>query len=193
MIDFKEDDVMSRYSSSYCKGNGIAKVAFVFICPGQEEQREGKPVAGQTGKNLEILLSFLNKSLPNVFPSTNRYDYRILNLSVEICYKEKNERTIPKISSIRAKENIERIIQEIGDCEIIIFFSKNKTYNKVIKKIKRNLKPKHAIQSRHLGFQSINRGIRCDKSGNELVRGDKGNTPKRLEVIAEKIKKELKK
>ena len=87
---------------------------------------------------MEILLSFLNKSLPNVFPSTNRYDYRILNLSVEICYKEKNERTIPKISSIRAKENIERIIQEIGDCEIIIFFSKNKTYNKVIKKIKRN-------------------------------------------------------
>ena len=55
------------------------------------------------------------------------------------------------------------------------------------------MKPKHAIQSRHLGFQLINRGIRCDKSGNELVRGDKGNTPKRLEVIAEKIKKALKK
>lgn len=67
MIDFKEDDIMSRYPWSYCKGKDIAKVAFVFICPGQEEEREGKPVAGQTGKNLEILLSFLNKSLPMYF------------------------------------------------------------------------------------------------------------------------------
>lgn len=45
-----EDDIISKYPWSYCKGKGIAKVAFVFICPGQEEEREGKPVAGQTGK-----------------------------------------------------------------------------------------------------------------------------------------------
>lgn len=184
---------MSRYPWSYCKGKDIAKVAFVFICPGQEEKKEGKPVAGQTGKNLEILLSFLNKSLPNVFPSTNRYDYRISNLSDEIWPKRKNGRTIPLISSIRTEKNIKRIIKEIEDCEIIIFFSKNKTYNKVIEEIERGLKRKQVIREMHLGFQSINRGIRCDKSGNELVRGDKGNTPKRLEVIAEKIKKELKK
>ncbi|MBF0777742.1 hypothetical protein [Streptococcus cuniculi] len=51
------------------------------------------------------------------------------------------------------------------------------------------MKPKQTIQVMHLGFQSINRGIKYDKSGNKLVRGDKGNTCKRLEVIAEKIKR----
>lgn len=41
---------MSGCTPSYCEGKGISKVAFVFICPGQEEGNEGKPITGQTGK-----------------------------------------------------------------------------------------------------------------------------------------------
>lgn len=188
-----EKNIMSGCTPSYCEGKGISKVAFVFICPGQEEDNEGKPIAGQTGKNLETILYFLNKNHSKLFPSVRKYDYRILNLSDKIFYKKKDGKTIPPIKCIRTEKNIKRIIRETENCEIVIFFSKNKTYNKVITKIKGKLKPKQTIQVMHLGFQSINRGIKYDKSGNKLVRGDKGNTCKRLEVIAEKIKKELRK
>ncbi|MBM7635525.1 hypothetical protein [Streptococcus saliviloxodontae] len=179
---------MIKYTPSYCKGKDIARVAFVFICPGQEEENKGKPVAGQTGKNLETLLYFLNQSIPTEFPTTQRYDYRILNLSDKIFYKEKTGMSTPPVNDIDSEENIKRIIGEIGNCEIIIFFSKNKKYAKVIEKIKIRLNSNQkTMRVMHLGFQSINRGVKCDKLNNPIIRGDKEGTFKRLEVIAEDI------
>ena len=58
------------------KGTDISHVAFMFACPGQKEEKAGKVVAGNTGKNLNLLLSVLsaseNENIRALFPSENR-------------------------------------------------------------------------------------------------------------------------
>lgn len=46
------------------------------------------------------------------------------------------------------------------------------------------------IKIRHLSFQSINQ-IEKDKHGTNLVKGQKGNTERRLEVVAQEILTQL--
>ncbi|MBE9886576.1 hypothetical protein G8B50_02495 [Enterococcus durans] len=186
---------MCENSASFWKGSNTSKVAFVFECPGQEEENQSKPVAGQTGENLNIVLDFLVNycSKKSLFHSIDRYDYRILNLSEKVYYKAKNGRTIPLIRDIRPDKNINRIIEQIGECDTVIFFNKSKKYDKVMNKIQNKLNNKKIIRVRHLGFQSINSGIKEDKDGKLLVKGQPGNTEKRLEIIACQIVKLIKK
>lgn len=47
---------MEDCNKSFNKGKNN-KIAFVFSCPGQEEEKENKPVAGGTGDNLEEILT----------------------------------------------------------------------------------------------------------------------------------------
>ena len=51
------------------EGKKDIPTAFIFSCPGQEELKSGKLVNGQTGKNLDMMLSILNKNYPGIFPS----------------------------------------------------------------------------------------------------------------------------
>ena len=58
---------------------GDIALAFMFSAPGDEERRQGRPVAGDTGTNLELALGHLHSALPMLFRSVHRYDYRITN------------------------------------------------------------------------------------------------------------------
>jgi uracil-DNA glycosylase len=59
-------------SPHFCRGN--IDVAFVFSAPGDEERRQGRPVAGDTGTNLELALVQLHSALPMLLSSVHRYD-----------------------------------------------------------------------------------------------------------------------
>jgi len=74
-------------------GNKKNKVAFVFSCPGQSEEKAQKPAAGQTGKNLDALLVYLNKKNSTIFRDTDRYEYRITNAWDKVEFKSRTGRT----------------------------------------------------------------------------------------------------
>lgn len=138
-------------SSHYNQGK-TKKLALVFSCPGQEEDKLGKPTAGQTGDNLDVFLKELfNKN------SVNRYDYRITNAFDKVFYESKDGRTEATTQEIISIENLERLYSEISDIEdIIIAFGKKAKM--ALDDVSRqfNLKAK-IVETKHLGLQSLNR------------------------------------
>ena len=147
-------------------------VVFLFSCPGQMEEDLKRPVACQTGINLNILLKILNEKNKNVFQYTNRYDYRITNTWDKVEYQAKTNRTEATLKDIKESQNLERLKKEIKDKKILILFGKNAkniqnflNFNGII------------IESRHLSFQSINQ-IKKDIHGTILQAKQKENTKK---------------
>ena len=158
-------------NSNQCHYNqGIyKKIALIFSCPGQEEEIKGQPTSGTTGTNLEYFLSqlYLNQN----FNFRNRYDFRISNSVSEVHFKERTNRTEPLISTIKKKDNIIRLYNEIKDIEtlIICFGKKAEIAIKEVLKRYNSLTHLQIIYSPHIGLQSLNRKkYNCD---DELLKG----------------------
>lgn len=154
------------------------RVVFVFSCPGQEEAKEQRVCAGQTGKNLDILIGYLHSMRPDVFKYVNRYDYRITNASTEVEYKGKTGKTEAKTAAIKAVENIARLQEETQNAEYILCMGRNARIAMECVATKGKI-----IESRHLGFSSINR-IQVESQG-EMA------TNLRIKAIAEEIVSKL--
>ena len=110
------DDV--EFSAHYCKGS--LPVAFVFSVPGRKEELEGKPVVGATGNNLDFALAALHGAKPQLFKSQNRYSYRITNAYDDPTYKAKNGFTERSKNEILYPGNVERVVNELKGCEIVV-------------------------------------------------------------------------
>ena len=175
----KEDNLTN--STHLNIGKEDSNVVFLFSCPGQMEEDLKKPVACQTGINLNMLLKILNEQNKDIFPYTNRYDYRITNTWDKVEYQAKTGRTEATLKDIKESQNLERLEQELKDKKTLILFGKN------AKNIKNLLNFNGIIiESRHLSFQSINQ-INKDIHGTVLQKKQEGNTEKRLVVIANSI------
>ena len=106
-------------SPHFCRGD-IA-VAFVFSAPGDEERRQGRPVAGDTGANLELALGHLRSALPVLFRSAHRYDYRITNAWPEpIAVALGHRASEGSDSQIRDPDNVRRVLQELEGCNLVV-------------------------------------------------------------------------
>ena len=162
-------------------GNKKNKVAFVFSCPGQSEEKAQKPAAGQTGKNLDALLVYLNKKNSTIFRDTDRYEYRITNAWDKVEFKSRTGRTEATKKEISTEENISRMKRELNGMDIVIFFGEK------AQRIKNLIDFSGIIlTTQHLSFQSLNQ-IKKDKNGIKLMNKEKKNTEKRLEVVAEEV------
>ena len=84
-------------------------VVIVLSCPGQAEEKAGRPAAKQTGKNLQCAVEILNERFPSRFPSKRLDDYTIANSVEDIHYKELTGRTEATDAEILKEDNIERI------------------------------------------------------------------------------------
>jgi hypothetical protein len=106
-------------SAHFCEGH--IPVAFVFSVPGAEERRQGRPVAGDTGANLESALSHLHAACPTIFQSVHRYDYRITN-----AWREPIAVSLGDLASeARKKEildarNVERVLEDLEGCGLVV-------------------------------------------------------------------------
>jgi uracil-DNA glycosylase len=110
---------VSMFSSHFCRGH--LPVAFVFSVPGKEEQNCGKPIAGDTGENLNSALAHLHKACPALFSSLRCYDYRITNAFAEpIAVGLGHSNSEAKDSEIRNPQNIARVLRELSDCNLVI-------------------------------------------------------------------------
>jgi hypothetical protein len=107
------------FSPHFCKGH-IA-VAFIFSAPGEEEMRDGKPVAGDSGTNLESALIHLHSAQPTIFPSLHRYDYRITNASSEsIAVALGHRASEARDTEIQDPRNVRRVLRELEGCNLVI-------------------------------------------------------------------------
>lgn len=171
----------------YNQGLEDIKIAFIFSCPGKEEEKAKKPVAGQSGKNLDLLLTMLNQKHPELFLYTDRYNYRITNAWATVEHEAKTGRSEAKPSEIRNPLNIKRMREEIHDMTSVIFFGKRA--QGVIKHL--NLDGIKVIHSRHTSFQCLNRmKLRSKYDCKKCVR--LSNTQQRLEILLDEISKQLK-
>ena len=170
--------------SRYDKKNGTRKtmkechfnkgikidIALVFSCPGQKEKEQGKPVSGQTGKNLDYFLTKLFEKLEYDFD--NRYDFRITN-SVKTVY-HKNlfpYKTEPTTAEIKEKNNLIRLHNELCDIERFIFCFGKKSelaLNEIQKNSDLKLKTNKIFTVKHLSNNSLNR-IKIDKLTGSLA------------------------
>lgn len=158
------------------------KIAFVFSCPGQEEDKLGRPTAGQTGENLDVFLKTLfDKS------SVDRYDYRITNAFDKVFYESKDGRTEATQEEVLAESNIKRLHQELFDIEdvIIAFGNKAKLALEAVLK-NHDLKAK-IIETKHLGLQAINRFV--IDNPNNLSGSDLKNL--KIQTLAKNLKNKI--
>jgi uracil-DNA glycosylase len=100
---------------------GNLPIAFVFSAPGARELQEGKPVAGATGENLAFALEFLHSANPEMFPSIDRYAYRITNASKDPLAKSLGSPTTEaRPSEIFERANVDRVVRELAGCKVVV-------------------------------------------------------------------------
>ncbi len=174
------------------EGKEGIRTAFVFSCPGQQELKSGKLVNGQTGKNLDGMLAILGKQYPDIFPSENRYDYRITNSSERVHFKAFDGRTEPQMKEITEKDNLLRLKNDLSGYKYVITFGRcaAAAVSEVCKMF--DMKDVVIMYSQHLSFLSLNSSIKTDVNGDPIPRGDKNGTYKRLEAAAKKITDQMK-
>lgn len=175
----------------YKKGNED-KITFVFSCPGRIEEEAKAPVSGITGKNLDLLLEKLNEELKEI-GCFKRENINITNATDKVEFKARTNRTEATVQEVLDKENLNRLYKEIKDTTKLIVCS-GKNANLAVDKIFETHKDINAkkISIGHIGMQSINSTIKKDINGETLEKGNKGNTEKRLQVIALDIKSKFK-
>lgn len=107
------------------RGQKFPDLVFLGACPGQEEWNAipRRPFAGQSGKNIRILLRVLqgisNKSkygfMNSDFISLRLDDYTLMNSHPDAKWEAEHGRTTPKISEVKNAANIVRISDEIAE------------------------------------------------------------------------------
>ena len=180
---------------AYNKGKNISPVAFMFACPGQQEQKAGKVVAGATGKNLNLLLSVLmeseNESVRALFPSADRYDYLITNSSDIIHYPALDNTSLPARSEYSDDANLNRLYRELDHCAYVIAFGVQAKEACALLEHKYAMRevsprPKFITSLPHLSLLALNR-IPEDDKGEKIMRGDPEATLKRIRRVAKML------
>lgn len=108
------------------------KVGFVFAYPNGLDQALSKMQVGSLGMNFQNLLYRLNRKHPNVFPSTTKTAYSIINVYPKAIVEE----SACDLTIIDQSDNLERIQNLIQDLDIIVCFGGKAQY--IVNKISRH-------------------------------------------------------
>ena len=120
----KENELMGKIentSPAFRQGDDAnIKTIIVLSAPGQEEEKAGRPAAGQTGTTLQEAIEFWHNALPNEFPSKNLDDYTIVNTVEDVHYKAKTGRTEGTDTEVCDTDNMKRINAIIADAQYVV-------------------------------------------------------------------------
>ena len=144
-------------------------VALVFSCPGEEEEKHGKPIYGKTGARFEQVLGILHER--NIFKQyLSKYDFRITNA---YC-------AVPPTGSewsdtlIKAPANIERLFEELEDtinCKGVIICFGNKAQMAIDEMC--NVKVKNVtpqiIKTNHPSPRTVPQGITPKSIAEDII------------------------
>lgn len=158
------------------------RVALVFSCPGQVEEKTGILVNGQTGVNLEILLGMLHETLPEIFRYTVKGDYRVTNASNIVHFAGNGNGTEPGKKEIRDPGNLRRLTEDLSGYSWVFTFGAKA--HDAVDLIRGDLDRGTEVVRvpHHVGMQGINR-LPID----HMTDADLTNTEKRLKVVHDKI------
>ncbi|WP_116644909.1 uracil-DNA glycosylase family protein [Salinivibrio sp. HTSP] len=172
-------------ASHFWKGDSASRVAFVFSTPGRIEGEKGRPVSGDTGKNLDAILKHLRDFDESLFPSNDRYFYRITNASTKVMFLAQNDgKTEDTDKNISRLSNVERIKREIEGVECVILCGAK------AKKLGKHLDGVIVVESCHMGFRGLRQTFK-NRSENLRDIGKSDRDSKRRELCADIIKKQL--
>jgi uracil-DNA glycosylase len=139
--------------SKYITNN---RVAFVFSCPGQDEERYGRPCVGRTGDNLDKLIDELHRLNSEMFPNRGRYNYTIMNASDKVHYETLDKRTEPTDAEVLTPKNIERLSGELELSKAEIVIACGKKAKLAVNNIARNCRNFKIVCSEHLSPTNLN-------------------------------------
>ncbi|EOD9428734.1 hypothetical protein ACJ5M7_005137 [Vibrio harveyi] len=179
---------------------GLSKdVAVVLSCPGKVEANSTppQPAMGHTGTNLDDLMGILFQKYPDW--GLLREQITIANSWDKVEYKEAGRgRSEATFDEVLTPVNLNRLYRQIRDTtKMILVCGDNakvavlalqyaKTFNNTVK----------FIYLQHIGNVGLNKTIKYDLSGNELIRTNSDkikaqNRTKRIEVVAREVMKQL--
>jgi hypothetical protein len=181
------------------------QVAFVFSCPGREEEKAGYPAAKMTGINLAKLFVVLNEMKMKDYHFT-RERVTITNAWANVEYDAKTCRSEATNEEVLSPDNLNRLLAELAAVtEMIVCCGQKARLAVQALAAENRLKAgTRVVYINHLGMKSINQ-ITKDIHGEPIVAVAKhpdrftlkpkeiggANTHKRLEVVAAQIKKSL--
>ena len=211
-----KDEILKEYRAVYDEENGAfaklkrmhaesafkvpdhnknkSRICFIFSCPGREELIHDQVCCGETGENLNVLLRIMNEYNCELFNSTDRYGYDILNASDTVHFYALDKKT--EAGSCEIKKGLQRIYDYIennnGLTHILMFGKKAESICDVLQQFatgkERNITFIKNIP--HLGYQSLNQ-ISGDVDGDPINEGcydsSKARTEARLKVVAKRI------
>lgn len=109
-----------RSTPAYHPGPSDVRTAFVLAVPGSKERDANRPAAGDTGDNLDRILVHLNRIDPSAFPSTRRYDYRIVNALEKVMF---GADSMPKRTDVCKPDNLARLAKQLEGIITVVALS----------------------------------------------------------------------
>ncbi|SEH30521.1 hypothetical protein [Magnetospirillum fulvum] len=161
----------------------INRTAIVLSCPGRLEERKKRPVAGVTGSNLDKLLAILRSHHPDIFASGNRYDYLVTNSSDKVHYPVATGDTEPSEEEIVVAKNLMRLQSELAHCTVVLVLGDRAAL--AVRQAKFTGSIIHC--GWHLSMRRLNTAIHEDLYRAPIIKGQGGNTAKRIAVVANSI------
>jgi hypothetical protein len=149
-------------SLAFNPGRIDVPTAFVLAAPGNKEKAAERPVAGDTGSNLDRILNHLHQYDPMAFPSIERYDYRIAN-SVETVMS--GDDSMPDLVDVLRPENLLRLSMQLSGYRTIVALSEPAI--EAVRAV--GLAPRFVHQT-HPGMRGLNNrfsGLGVDREGRE--------------------------
>jgi uracil-DNA glycosylase len=152
-------------------------VALVFSCPGEEEEKHGKPVYGNAGARFEQVLGMLHEN--NIFKwYFAKYDFRITNAYCAVVPKGSADSEWSN-TAIKKQDNIDRLFEELEDtikCNGVIICFGNRAQEAVKKMCKvKGIKPQ-IINTNYTGKKAAIKGFTPKVIANDIIKQIKGMT-----------------
>ena len=169
-----------------------SNLCIILSCPGQEELIKDKVCAGETGDNLDKVLKFvgLDHFRPGVEDGNDcRYSYTIVNAVKEVHFREYNGAEA-KDNQIKEKSNIDRVKSELSD-KIDYFIICGKKAAVLYDLIKSEYKDARQSYVRHLGWVGLRNEYKNSYKELSGITKLADRDQKRLELVAEQIKKDF--
>lgn len=169
-----------------------SNLCIILSCPGQEELIKDKVCAGETGDNLDKVLKFvgLDHFRPGVEDENDcRYSYTIVNAVNKVHFREYN-RAEAKDNQIKEKSNIDRVKSELSD-KIDYFIICGKKAAVLYDLIKSEYKDAKQSYVRHLGWVGLRNEYKNSYKELSGITEAADRDKKRLELVAEQIKKDF--
>lgn len=169
-----------------------SNLCIILSCPGQEELIKDKVCAGETGDNLDKVLKFvgLDHFRPGVEDKNGcRYAYTIVNAVNEVHFREYNGAEANE-NQIKEKSNIDRVKSELND-KIDYFLICGNNAAVLYDLIKSEYKDAKQSYVRHLGWVGLRNEYKNSSKELSDITKAADRDRKRLELVAEQIKKDF--